>query len=218
MRPAQQCVGFATSCCRIFMVQAHRLAAARLHHLQLAPASEPSATPSRGHLFCVALRALFAADDLGVIWRFGQKPALHHPLDLLVKFVGLIGFHSRPVRASGRRSPRSPRPIGLPPKPRSGPPCRPRPASRTPPPPASSTRPTAPSCPACTWPLSSGHCWQPARACSSCASSPASSSRPPFLRWTGRTRPTTRTSCSPWTQWPPRTRRPGSAPVGSPDV
>src|SRR6516162_4230685 len=54
---------------------------------------QPSATPSRGHLFCSLRRVLLAADDLGVIGRFAQKPARHHPLDFLLELIGLIGLH-----------------------------------------------------------------------------------------------------------------------------
>src|SRR6516165_1554160 len=54
---------------------------------------QPSATPSRGHLFCSLRRVLRAADDLGVIGRFAQKPARHHPLDSLLELIGLIGLH-----------------------------------------------------------------------------------------------------------------------------
>jgi hypothetical protein len=36
---ARKCTGFATLCCRISVVKARRPAAARLHHLQFAPAS-----------------------------------------------------------------------------------------------------------------------------------------------------------------------------------
>src|SRR4029077_8645697 len=76
------------------MVKTRRLAAARLSPSSTFPCElKPSATPSRGHLFCQLSRSsLLAADDLGVIRRFGQKPARLHPLEFLVEFVGLIGL------------------------------------------------------------------------------------------------------------------------------
>src|SRR5215467_6751032 len=56
----------------------------------------PSATSSRGHLFCWF--AGLAAHDLAVIRCFGQKSTFHHPLDFLVEFVGLIGLYADQFR------------------------------------------------------------------------------------------------------------------------